>query len=32
MAAYRIMRKSELKRQQVSENQLKFRDTKANAD
>ena len=31
-AAYWIMRKSELRRQQVSENQPKFRDTKANAD
>lgn len=31
-AAYWIMRKSELKHQQVSENQPKFRDTKANAD
>lgn len=31
-AAYWIMRKSELKQQQVSENQSKLRDSKANAD
>jgi hypothetical protein len=31
-AAYWIMRKSELKQQQASENQSKFHDSKANAD